>query len=435
MIKRTFVVLFIILVLLAYGGVFCYHTSPDVTDFVLRYNEVQCLRSGVDPFDVWSGKVHSDRFVPLTKKELATPFAPHPQDREHMVHAYSPWAYSFFYPFTWFSLKTAHGLYFIMLFTALTLSAFGLFFLTKPLNGQRCGNEVRLFISCLTLLAVLWIFYRDLVYEGYSILLVAGLVGMILSLQHEDANKDAKTVVNRWQLAAGFSWALAMLKPQVGLLFLVPLAVGKKWCAIITAGTLCLLASVPPAIWCGKSIISLCLQVPKIGAPYVSGNGLLPAWCKASVLLKAPAAPLVCLAVGVGLCVLASIRLRRNTDWLIKMIPAIVLVRVWTTYMNPRDSLIYCIPLVFCFRELFCSESQTWKRKMGLLSVIGLFCLTLEWGFWLFILPKNIGLISEKTSAMFAYRVLSMGDVAYWCLLGVFCFWVWLKGRKKNVAL
>jgi hypothetical protein len=256
--------------------------------------------------------------------------------------------------------------------------------------------------------------------------MVMGVLGMIVALQRDDYLNERHCY--RFQVMAGVCWALVMLKPQIGGLLLFPLVFGRKWGTIITAGTICFLASIPPAFLCGKSVVSLLLEVLEIGNPYAFGNGLVPAWLGGRDILGSAAMP-ACLLIGGGGCVWLSFMLRKESNWLIKFLPAILLFPAWVTYHNQGDRLLFVFPVLLVAREILRNGQAPGYRLVWCL-IMGLFGLVLHWGFWLFVLPKNMGIISEKFCNLFAWRLMSLGDVAYWGIMVSFSVWVWNRWRK-----
>jgi len=71
-------------------------------DFTLRMNEVDCLRHGVDPYDVWNGSM---TVAPYVSRSEAQEDGTIPNARH--VYAYVPWEYACLLPFSFCQRITA----------------------------------------------------------------------------------------------------------------------------------------------------------------------------------------------------------------------------------------------------------------------------------------------------------------------------------------
>ena len=75
---------------------------------------------------------------------------------------------------------------------------------------------------------------------------------------------------------AGFCWAIAMIKPQLGLIFAIPLLMRRKWKTCFVAGIICLSLSIPPALMCNTSPLTMILQAPSANTFMFHGCGTWP---------------------------------------------------------------------------------------------------------------------------------------------------------------
>ena len=63
-------------------------------DFEIYVNEGYHVVRGIDPFDVWSGKIESKGYYPYGREDLRT------EDRDKRIDGNVPWAYAYFLPFS-----------------------------------------------------------------------------------------------------------------------------------------------------------------------------------------------------------------------------------------------------------------------------------------------------------------------------------------------
>lgn len=319
-------------------------------DFVLRFAEVDCLRSGVNPFHVWNGDVGNDRYCSVANKDSVSASGKLP------VNAYTPWEYTYVYPFA--SVKDWNLRWCI--FTGLRFAAF-LFFvivLHWKIFRLRCRfMDCCICGACLSLTA--GAVYADLMPSNTAIFLSAFALGMCVCLNRG------------WDYRAGILWALLMVKPQIGLLFAVPILIGKRWSTFFVASGICLLASVPPVLMCGDSFFAMLMQAPAASAHGFNGCGLLPLPVF-DLLVKtyhiSSGYVLFALSlVGVALCLWASWRLRREDDWLVKFFPCAILALNWT-YVQSYSYCLAMLPIAVMVMEMI-KLNNCGRRTLCLTSV------------------------------------------------------------------
>ena len=63
-------------------------------DYMIYWGESECVKNGIDPYDVWCGNVANDRYYPFQSPELKT------ETRCIPIHGHTPWSYTYFLPFS-----------------------------------------------------------------------------------------------------------------------------------------------------------------------------------------------------------------------------------------------------------------------------------------------------------------------------------------------
>ena len=340
-------------------------------DFQLRYNEVRCLLSGVDPFKVWRGEV--------LHAQYSAWYWYCPSDVWHeYVHAYPPWSYSFFLPFALLP-KQLSALCWLIVSVLCGASLYIYAFLIDREPSRPLWMRLAPVIAALPILSSVCMCIGVL---NYGLIISAAVLAMAMCLDHD----------RQW--LAGVFLSLAMVKPQIGLLFVVPLLVGRKFKAVLIGGVICIVASIPPALLCGESVIDMILSIKEYGAAYSQCDmptgtffpGRLPGF--GSMVIDA--------IVGVMSCATLSWLFRDERNWVVRLIPASILCVMWTV-ARQHDYCIYIIPFFVLARMVV--ESS--RRLDAVSACILPYCC--------FIICRGIGLqLIFSTSA-----IVSVGLVLY----------------------
>ena len=269
-------------------------------DFSLRMAEVDCLRRGVDPYQVWKGNVILPPYRPNYGSKINNP------ECTVDINAYVPWVYSKMLPFSYLPRKIAWGIYFIMMIGA---------WLLIPSMFSRSSSSIKL-AALIGLLLVSYPTWSNLCIGNFSIFV---LLAVILMGYFLNRGKDT---------AAGFCWALAMIKPQLGLIFAIPLLMRKKWKTCFVAGIICAALSIPPAIMCGVSPLTMILQAPSANTFMFHGCGSWPfALCN---YLGGNGDVLAALLIGGIICYTLTRQISNQSDWTVFLMPASVCGMSWT---------------------------------------------------------------------------------------------------------
>ena len=269
------------------------------SDFTFRLNEIDCLRQGRDPYDVWSGLSKVGQYV-----SHAT-FLSGGAGLERCVYTYPPWEYAYMMPFSFLPRNVSWTLY--------TLCASCLFVGLTVSNAFRKNGLIPAAVSFVTMS---YLFVSDLQVGNFGVIV---LVASFLM---------AEALNRNWDVCAGVLWAVAMVKPQLGVAFAIPLLWRGKWKTCIVAAVVCLGTSVIPSLMCGKSIAELILCVPPSNVEFFQGCGTWP-YFLCHVLPKSLDVPLG-LGIGVVVCCFMLWMLRKETDWLVFFSPVAIVSCCWS---------------------------------------------------------------------------------------------------------
>lgn len=313
-------------------------------DFQARYNEVHCVWSGLDPYDLYAGKKTSPHFYAWWGVVPDDPMA-------RCVDFYPPWAYTYLAPLAALPYRAALGIFLTLnLLAVLGIAAI----------GARLGYQVRqdrldaaFAGACAIFLAKSLPLMLDA--GNYGLLAVFAAIVMALFLNR-----------NR-EVLAGLAWAFIMVKIQTGPLFFIPLVIARKYKTIAVAVAACVLASLPTALLVGKSPVDLVLCLASRGSDMIQCSVLGGALSR---LFTNPQITLVEALLGVSVCAAASWQLRAQKEWLIKFVPPAITSTLWT-YSQCQDQIQFAIPQL-CLALLLLRERSAWRKAA---YALGLLCL------------------------------------------------------------
>ncbi|MBQ7208875.1 MAG: NAD(P)-binding protein [Lentisphaeria bacterium] len=358
-------------------------------DWLLRARELHAIRSGIDPFDVFSRKIRSPNYV----SHLDAP------GEARSVHNYAPWTYGFCFPIAFVDKEQWLIRVGLLANTAALLI---LSCLISLLVRERTGrNDLAAAITATALLLDIFPLFMTFKVGNFSILAAASAFGLVILLE------------KKHDFLAGFMLAMLMLKIQIGIIFLFPLVIGRRWRTLVTGGLLCFTAACIPAWFVGKSPITLTWQLlytgdPSFFTPYAGGLfAFLSRNIPFAMLLTADAAVSICVLIFV------SWRLRNSDDWLLKLLPAAVIVPLWT-YSQTIDLSLFLLPLVYFLMRLVQQESE--KRNSLFATMI--FSVGLGHALWNVIVLPGQFFRPEGWGWLFVGYI----TIAYFCGLWELCF-------------
>ena len=280
---------------------------PVPCDFTFRMNEIECLRKGVNPFDVWHADIEMAPYYPNNRPDLRREGFTEP------INAYAPWEYTLMMPLSFLPRKVAWGVYLCFMFFCLYIMiAFGY------MTGKKLRNDIWDGVFCATVPVMLLYYpiWSNFCIGNLMVPVIAALVGMLWCLDR------------KYDVLAGLCWALASVKPQAVILFVIPLLWRRKFVTCLVAAGTCLLLSIPPAVLCKTSIVTLILQTPAANTFGFYGCGTFPYFiCTGPGDIYGIAMGLI---IGIVVCVVMTWLIRKEPDWVVFVAPTAVCSMCWT---------------------------------------------------------------------------------------------------------
>ncbi len=343
-------------------------------DFQLRYNEIQCVLSGVDPHLIQSGETKLGEYLPFSW-ETKDSFSLH-----SYVYGYPPWEYTFMLPFALLPKLAAAKIWLSFEFLCAVCLLVAIFFYCR-------GADKAVWKGCLGLVfafSALWPIAACISCLNFGVV-IAALAALMCAFL--DRRKD---------VLAGICWALMMVKPQTAMLFAVPLLFRGKFKVILVAVLVCVVAMLLPAALCGRNPLEMILELRSFGSDYASEGTfavfLLPAqllrsWCVGEQTILG-----LNFLTGVFICFIMTMIWRKSRNWLLVMLPAILLSNWWTV-SRAHDACILILSLAAVGLVAFESlEKPFWKAPLCALLFVGL-CLWYRHGLGRNVLLSSIGLV------------------------------------------
>lgn len=283
-------------------------------DYMLRMTEVDCLLRGVNPYDVWHGDIVLKPYVPNYGEPCRAVECK--EGFTEQINAYAPWEYIMMMPFALMPRTFSWIFYFALMMAGLGLlvhlgRSFGLAF-----SGR--GREVAIIVGVAPVLLSGLPIYQNFHAGNLSVpvLVAAALMAVCLNRR-----RDA---------LAGVCWAFAMLKPQLGLIFAVPLLMERRFLTCAVAAGVCLGLTCVAALICHASPVVLILQTPAANTFAFMGCGTYPyfmcGWLPGNLGIVAG------VLAGAVLCFLLTRWLARAGvgNWFVLLMPAAVMGASWT---------------------------------------------------------------------------------------------------------
>lgn len=330
--------------------------SSNGDDFRMRMNEIECLRSGIDPFRVWSGEVIHERYFPFERKYVEDGRPGREGFRIEPIHVYTPWEYAYMFPLSCLERDAAWRVYLgLLMVAAVSLFCFGF---CDGVRSHRTWTVGFLFSALATLH---WLpSWYDVRFGNFGLFIAATIVGMVLSLQR---GRDA---------LAGVFYALAMTKPQACLLISIPLLLHRKYKTLFVAVAICFSGTVVSAILAGVSPVTMILEASTAGTFGFSGCALFPTVLVDYLLMAGVSKGLMvnaALIVGFVLCLWLCWKMRDETDWLWLIVPPVFLGAAWT--YNQWNSYCPYAVVAVAMGHVLLSQAGRFE-KMSALLIVGL---------------------------------------------------------------
>ena len=301
-------------------------------DLRLRRNEILCAHQGVNSFRIWNRDVTLPGFKPYGRPDKPNVTG---KAGDRAVHAYTPMHTTLFYFYGWLSES--------LCFSVMScVFGFCLFFIVCEsfrLSKERFGDTGGGLASCFALTIISFFAAQCFLSLNYGVLLLAVLLLMNRALEKGH------------DVAAGLLWAVTMIKPQVGLLFVWPLLWHRHYRAIVVAAATGLALTIVASLIVHESVVDLILQIPQIGKPYGSGATI----DKIVKPILGEHASFAVMMLFFGLTGLATWLLRKSRDFVLCCVPVVLAMSLWT-YGSLHDQVVKLPLFIFLGGLMFAAR-------------------------------------------------------------------------------
>lgn len=310
---------------------FAFFASTPGYDFVLRYNEAKCVRYGVNPIDVCNDKTSYPPYASYLNRSMVKRQKDINDGYHTLVHAYAPWSYIYFMPFTAFSIATSWYLYMLLNFTFLC----GVIIITYRHLYKYQGDINNAIIGCMLLFLIYPYMESSLHAGNYGIIVGATIAFMAYSL-----NKGKS-------ILAGVMLAIAMIKPQIALIFVFPLLLFRQFKTVFVGGVICSGALLFASFLTETGPITLLHTISQLKDDSSLSTLFFPRPVSTLVTncFGQDALFFTSLLIGALLVVLACSWLKKEKDWFVIFAPSAIISVAWT-YSHFHDRFIYIIPVI-----------------------------------------------------------------------------------------
>lgn len=333
---------------------------PQGTDLQMRRNEIVCAHQGVNSFRIWNREITVPGFVPWHRPDKERIEG---KEGDGRVHAYPPWHTTLFWFYGWMTKDRCIAVMSLVFGICLCFIVHECFRLAK----ERFKPYV--LVSTLALLLIAHNVTSCFFMLNYGVLILAAFFLMKRALERNH------------NVLAGVAWAIMMIKPQEGLLFFWPLFWGKRYVTIVTAVTICLVATFATSLAVHESVIDLILQVPEIGRPY--GSGIVMSRIVRPLIGESPFILLP--AFFFAFVGFATWALRKSDDFLVRCAPVFFSVPLWTYSAGAASVNLLPVFILIVGRALT-------LRKLDTLTLLGCFYFLSMVCMHGFYLPVALGL-------------------------------------------
>ena len=351
-------------------------------DLRMRRNEVRCAHQGVNSFRIWNREITLPGFVPLNRPDK--PKVEQANESDATVHAYSPWHTAFFWFYGWLPEVLCLSLMSAVLGGCLVFIGAESIRLAKA-RFEYPRSVVAISLAIISLPAI-----QCFMLLNYCVLILSAFLLMNRVLERNHA------------ILAGLAWAIMMIKPQVGLLFVWPLFWHRRYLTIATAAVVCLAGTLFTSFAVHESVIDLILQIPALGMPYAKEGTIIVRVLSPLFGESANVVGMTFFFVLTG-CVTWAFR---KQDFLSLCVPVVLIVPIWT-YCSCYD-LVILLPAYLLVYGQVLSE-----RRFAFLKVAGclLYAEALFAGTWSLVCglrvfdPSGLGWI-YRTAEYSSYAVM-----------------------------
>lgn len=285
---------------------YAWHTWKErfACDLTVRHNEIECIRTGVDPFDIFERKISSEVYRGIFRPDKPE----EPKDGRKIVHSYPAWHMAFF----WWNNYVPRNLCIVLM---LIVNICSLIWVCKWISRKYQRSDTVHLVQDILFLLVMMLYPFFCVFEtlNYGLLLIGSLLLLFLALRC------------KYEILAGIAFAFIMIKPQVGVVLLLPLFFNKWYKTIAVAGAICIIGTLFTARELNKSPIELILQIPLIGAPFYKGF-----YTAMAIKMFGYAGGFVSMGVFLLIAATGCFLVRNAEEIWVRFLPALAIIPFWT---------------------------------------------------------------------------------------------------------
>lgn len=352
--KKLLLIIILIAVTASSLVLFCQYSANSAwnIDFCMRYNETEAVLSGMDPYLVWNGTIKQDKYIPFSFDRIR------PGGGSNMLHVYPPWTYTYMMPLCLLGRNNGK-----IVFSYLGMAIILIIFITSYLYGYSVRHSHIEGLICLALVSQISDYARVCLEVGNFGIVITGLCFLMIYCLNR-----------KHDVFAGVCWALMMVKPQLALLVAIPLLIQGKFKTVITAACICLAASIPPAVLCHRSPLTMIFSIFDYTQNQFYLTGLFPQ----SVYSFLSGIFAESVIVGINgiivsaICFTACYLIRKQNNWLISFLPVTICCTIWTVARN-HDHVIGAVALTGLSCVIISSRNIRELIVCGLLLISFLF--------------------------------------------------------------
>ena len=315
--------------------------------------EADLVYNGIDPYDIWSGK----RIIKGYRPGLYSPGADYSNysDSDEDVNVHPPWFYAAMLPFVFLPIRIATAIHFLLMAAGLiTLVILG-YRLSRKYGLDACESIVAATSSVLVLaIPVL----QDFSSANWALLVIVAAAMMAVALERGH------------DVLAGVCWAVVMLKPQVGLIFAVPLLMRLRIRTFAVAVATCVAVSMLPAMLTHTSPVEMLLRTPGSNSGQFWGCGTMPSFICS--LMPKNLAVVVGLVIGVLICIWLTRKVISSTDELLIITPAAICSMCWTYARCYSHVAAWFFFIWLCIAL----KRSNYSRRYVILGIVALLSMT-----------------------------------------------------------
>jgi len=324
-------------------------------DFNYRMAEVDCVKRRVDPFRVWNEEISLKPYYSNSPAIKAIP-----EGCTQDISVYAPWEYTLMMPFSWIDKDVAWWAFSLLSLCAWFLALSLAMRESRPEHGWS-GAIVLATVPALIVAHATWSNFQV---GNHAVIVLFAAIAMAYCLNRK---KD---------MAAGLCWAFMMIKPQIGLIFAVPLVLRMKVLMGIIAVGVCLLLSIYPAVHCHASLLDMLMEPSKATAFAFEGCGTWPRFLCDEVAGGGDI--LAGTLIGALLCAIMTWLIRKEKDWFVYLMPAAITSCCWT-YTQAYSHIMGWFVAFALLRELTKHPHTKFLWGLSVLAVLSLTRWFLAW--------------------------------------------------------